>query len=425
MKRILLYSLALIIVFFSIILLFTIEMNLEKNEIENIGIINEKDMLPIPDRIIYKNKDGKYVIINHEDKECQYIYNELYRRINSISNGKVYQEDEITQMQDKGSFIEFDYNTKSKNFVFLLEETEIGVIKRLADSGQVIKITLNEKEELIRRVEHWTKTFTKYNFNREKVYNEKSNFDKIPNNLEFKEVEPGIHQKIINYNDKEFKGIIQSLNIEFSENTFSFDSEKESVVITLSKYEIKSVRQNIGNIKYQLGEYKNKYFINILVVSKIVNTNCIYFNKTANNSIPIRTEEISTSSDKYAVNYYKENNKCYTNYNNQRIEIISEEEACELADLEAKKEKYQYQSWKSEFYSRGKDKRDTIIAELISNLSEISRIYHWREEWKMSDYNNKLMWKVRLFDMNDPLTNLYIYVDATNGNIIGAGEQSD
>ena len=120
MKRILLYSLALIIVFFSIILLFTIEMNLEKNEIENIGIINEKDMLPIPDRIIYKNKDGKYVIINHEDKECQYIYNELYRRINSISNGKVYQEDEITQMQDKGSFIEFDYNTKSKNFVFLL-----------------------------------------------------------------------------------------------------------------------------------------------------------------------------------------------------------------------------------------------------------------------------------------------------------------
>ena len=423
MKRMLLYSLALITVFFCIALLFIIEIDFEKNEPEDIGIINGKDMLPIPDRIIYKNKAGKYVIINQEDKECQYIYNELYRRINSISNGTVYKEEEITQMQDKGSFIEFDYNTKSKNFVFLLEENEIGVIKRLADSGQVIKRTLNEKDELIRRIEYWTKNFTKYNFNRDKDYNVKSNFDKIPNNLDFKEVEPGIHQKIINYNNKEFKEIIQSLNIEFSENILSFDSEKESIVITLSKYEIKSVRQNIGNIKYQFGEYNNKYFINILVVSDIVNTNCIYFNKTANNSMPIKTEEISTSNDKYAVNYYKENNKCYTNFSNKQIEIISKEEACDIADLEAKKEKYQYQSWKSEFYSRGEE--NTIIAELISDLSEISRIYHWREEWKISDYSNKLMWKVRLFDLNDPLTNLYIYVDATNGNIIGAGEQSD
>ena len=35
------------------------------------------------------------------------------------------------------------------------------------------------------------------------------------------------------------------------------------------------------------------------------------------------------------------------------------------------------------------------------------------------------MWKIRLFDENDPLTSLYIYIDAINGNVIGAGASSD
>ena len=33
--------------------------------------------------------------------------------------------------------------------------------------------------------------------------------------------------------------------------------------------------------------------------------------------------------------------------------------------------------------------------------------------------------EIRLFDKNDPLTSLYIYVDAINGEIIGAGASSD
>ena len=43
----------------------------------------------------------------------------------------------------------------------------------------------------------------------------------------------------------------------------------------------------------------------------------------------------------------------------------------------------------------------------------------------ISDYKNKLMWEIWLNDENDPLTNLYIYIDAYNGNIIGAGKASD
>ena len=66
-----------------------------------------------------------------------------------------------------------------------------------------------------------------------------------------------------------------------------------------------------------------------------------------------------------------------------------------------------------------------ISAELISNLSDISKFYHWNEEWKKSEYEGILMWKIRLFDENDPLTSLYIYINAINGNVIGAGASSD
>ena len=48
-----------------------------------------------------------------------------------------------------------------------------------------------------------------------------------------------------------------------------------------------------------------------------------------------------------------------------------------------------------------------------------------KEEWKKSDYSGKLMWKIRLFDENDPLTSLYIYIDAIDGDVIGAGASSD
>ena len=58
-------------------------------------------------------------------------------------------------------------------------------------------------------------------------------------------------------------------------------------------------------------------------------------------------------------------------------------------------------------------------------LDDISKLYDWRNEWKNEEYENKIMWKIRLFDRNDPLTNLYIYIDAINGKVIGAGDSSD
>ena len=52
-------------------------------------------------------------------------------------------------------------------------------------------------------------------------------------------------------------------------------------------------------------------------------------------------------------------------------------------------------------------------------------MHYWEEEWKTDKNKNQKMWQVRLIDRNDPLTNLYIYIDCETGDILGAGKSSD
>ncbi len=87
-------------------------------------------------------------------------------------------------MQNKGSFIEFDYDRKSKNYVFMLEEKEIGIIKRFSDSGQVIQNSLSNKDKLIEKIDAVTKgIFPKYDFDTEYNYNSENSLSKVEANL--------------------------------------------------------------------------------------------------------------------------------------------------------------------------------------------------------------------------------------------------
>lgn len=423
MKRVLIYILLLIIIFISLFIIFRIEMNNEIIQENTVGKVAEDTDIPKPDRIIYKNKEGKYVIIYHDVENFQLIYNELYYRISGINEGKTYTEYEITKMQDEGQFIEFDYDTKSKNYVFFLDNPELGIIKRTANGGQVILNDLKDKESLIKKLEDWTKYYKKYDFNRDKNYTLKSSLDTLPNITNLVEEKEWVYQSIIDNNEIDYQNAVKLLGAQSPDDIPAFDPNYETAIITLSKYEIKNIKQNIGNIKYEFGDYQDKYFANILIVSKIVNTNCIYYN--INSSALIPSESMNTNIDDYAVEYTIKDGKYYANYNNQQIEIIPLDKASDIADNEAKKEKYQYQSWRSEFYSRGKNMQDSVSAELISDLSPISKGYHWNPNWQVGEYRNTLMWKIRLFDENDPLTNLYIYVNAINGDIVGAGDSSD
>lgn len=421
--RVILYILLLLVVFSIIFFIFKNEISNEKLEKNNVGLVDENTILPTPDRIIYKNINNEYIIINSGTSAYTQIYSELYNRITNTIEGKVYSEDEISQMQNKGTFIEFDYNSKSKNYVFILEEKEIGIIKRFSDGGQVIQTSLSNKDKLIKKIENLTKDIsTKYDFNTEYNYNSENKLSKVANDLKLSQTKvAGVYQQVIEYDENEYNAILKKLNFKTSHEMPKVDFNKQSVIVTVSRYEIKDIQKNIGNIKYELGKFLDEYSVNIFIVSKVVNSKCIYFNTNVDE---LNVSKISINDNKNGVEYYVQNGKYYANINNTKTEIISIEIASDIAEEETKKAKYQYQSWKSEFY-RGKSIDNSISGELILGLDDISRLYHWRAEWQNEEYEGKTMWKIRLFDKNDPLTSLYIYVDAINGEIIGAGASSD
>ena len=421
--RVILYILLLLVVFSIIFFIFKNEISNEKLEKNNVGLVDENTILPTPDRIIYKNINNEYIIINSGTSAYTQIYSELYNRITNTIEGKVYSEDEISQMQNKGTFIEFDYNSKSKNYVFILEEKEIGIIKRFSDGGQVIQTSLSNKDKLIKKIENLTKDIsTKYDFNTEYNYNSENKLSKVANDLKLSQTKvAGVYQQVIEYDENEYNAILKKLNFKTSHEMPKVDFNKQSVIVTVSRYEIKDIQKNIGNIKYELGKFLDEYSVNIFIVSKVVNSKCIYFNTNVDE---LNVSKISINDNKNGVEYYVQNGKYYANINNTKTEIISIEIASDIAEEETKKAKYQYQSWKSEFY-RGESIDNSISGELILGLDDISRLYHWRAEWQNEEYEGKIMWKISLFDKNDPLTSLYIYVDAINGEIIGAGASSD
>lgn len=421
--RVILYILLLLVVFSIIFFIFKNEISNEKLEKNNVSLVDENTILPTPDRIIYKNINNEYIIINSGTSAYTQIYSELYNRITNTIEGKVYSEDEISQMQNKGTFIEFDYNSKSKNYVFILEEKEIGIIKRFSDGGQVIQTSLSNKDKLIKKIENLTKDIsTKYDFNTEYNYNSENKLSKVANDLKLSQTKvAGVYQQVIEYDENEYNAILKKLNFKTSHEMPKVDFNKQSVIVTVSRYEIKDIQKNIGNIKYELGKFLDEYSVNIFIVSKVVNSKCIYFNTNVDE---LNVSKISINDNKNGVEYYVQNGKYYANINNTKTEIISIKIASDIAEEETKKAKYQYQSWKSEFY-RGESIDNSISGELILGLDDISRLYHWRAEWQNEEYEGKTMWKIRLFDKNDPLTSLYIYVDAINGEIIGAGASSD
>ena len=67
-------------------------------------------------------------------------------------------------------FVEFDYNTKSKNRIFPLEDDNIAMINMLDKGGQVKKVLMPEKQELIKKLDKTTQRLNKYQFEKNKTF---------------------------------------------------------------------------------------------------------------------------------------------------------------------------------------------------------------------------------------------------------------
>lgn len=105
-------------------------------------------------------------------------------------------------------------------------------------------------------------------------------------------------------------------------------------------------------------------------------------------------------------------------------EFITKEQAVSIAVEEAKKDKYEYQGWDSDFYFNDSSNHNIVR---ISTAQGDWQVGYWVKEWQTEHFTEyeQICWRIRLFDKNDPLTSLIMYIDAETGNVIGASELSD
>lgn len=365
---------------------------------------NKPDILR-PDRMIYKNRNNEYIIINSGTNEYEQIYLELYDRIYKFIDGKVYSEDEISNMQDKGSFIEFDYNTKSKNFVFMFDEKEIGIIRRSFGSGQVSQIRLENVEQLVKEIDNLTKNnLYRYSFDRTQNYTSENTLEAVAKDLGLSEVKGDIYQRVIENEENLYNEILSKLNFKSKQELPKVDFNKQSVIITVSKFEIDNIKQNIGNVKYEYGKKLDKYIVNLLVVSKVVNVNCIYNN--INNTL-LWEESHNQAIDNIDTTIFLQDFENYAPVNNEVK--ITETQAKEIAE----------KGFEETIYSNGM-RVNNAISETIKVEEVCANNYFTRRYDEPDEVYTKIKRKCYIVQREDVMKcGVAIYVDVTTGLIIG------
>lgn len=117
-KKILIIGICIFLLLALSIFLFVIYAIEKENmlaESQRIGQVDDNTILPTPDRIIYKNANQKYTIIDANTSAFSTIYSELYNRLTSTYDGKVFSEDEISQMQNIGN-IKYEFGNLKPNY---------------------------------------------------------------------------------------------------------------------------------------------------------------------------------------------------------------------------------------------------------------------------------------------------------------------
>lgn len=303
------YIIMLLLIGIILFLVFSIEGENEELKSQLGGTLTENEFLPVPDRIIYKNGENEYSIIypsNESSALFDIIYTEISNRVDSISDGEVLDNEKIIEIKENGRFVEFDYNTKSKNKIFPLEEENIAMINMLENGGQVKKTTITDNKKLINKLESITDTCKQYEFEKGNIYISDTKLMDIPSDLEFEENATRVFQLAIE-DEVLYKKALNETNFSINGNVPTVDFSVEKVVMTISEYGIASIEENIGNIKYEFSSVVDAYQVSVLVVSKVVNINCIYCNVGSEEIAKIHNPTtyttakgiIQTISDKY------------------------------------------------------------------------------------------------------------------------------
>lgn len=255
--------------------------NQSENNVEN--PTGDEGLIKTPDRIIFKYESKYYEITPDYEKYFELV--DLCRNNINRKNDEKISENDIDSLKSTAKFIEFDYNTESKNFIFTLT-SDIGAIQMQDSDGVIISNKLSNLDKIGEAYIEAIKDKSGYDMSSEKI-DSMIQYQALPATADFKNVkdEKVFVKTFDSYDD--FNKISNQYNLKFdSADTIKDKFENRKGILILSQYDIKDYKVNIGNVKINFAgnDYAvastapSGYNADLILVSKIVNTNCIYYN---------------------------------------------------------------------------------------------------------------------------------------------------
>ena len=373
-----------------------------------------------PDRIVYKDEEGKYYQFEKGTEQ----YNELkYTIAKSVTNynesGNTLTDEDIDKIHEK-SFIEFDYETASKNYIIPLEENEEKSMIKLGTTGGMVVTTklknFNNIKKIANKISEGQPIY-------ELRYQEMISRNTITTMeykylQQFKEINYKIHQvKVENIED--YEKYKEMCNLAFDEEITAETFVDNDLILTISLVPKITVKVSIGNIKYtyeQMNDVAYQYTAHLLIVSKIVNTDCIYNTDLTEVDSKVALDEFKTKYDEAVENIDRETfvtnfNEFYNQYQ-ASTNTITQEKAEEIAEKGFKEAERVVGSY---------DKSTQMCEEMEANPNNFfTRKTDERDE--TAQYKVDVYSFLREDDMGNGVR---IYVDKRLGKIIGASAFGD
>lgn len=276
-KRILIVS-SVFIILIAVCICYKIFEN--KQMVNNVSIPVSEEIIKNPDRLVFKIESNYYEITKNDEKYEELV--QLCRESFNEGNEKNITEKEIDSLKNDYNFIEFDYDTISKNNIFFLSG-DIGVVKMKDTDGIIISKKLVNSKNLINEFKKVVENKEPHQFENTQIL-AKNDYEYYPSTMDFEEIKYSEVFKKEFDSYEQFEKIVELYNLDFGDIDIKDKFDKNKIILFLTQYNILDYKVNIGNIKINFEG--NDYVVPkavpykpvLIMVSNIVNTNCIYYN---------------------------------------------------------------------------------------------------------------------------------------------------
>ncbi len=293
------------------------------------------DEIILPDRIVYKNSNNQYFEFLQDSEHYDEIIELVGGTLNNFSeNGEIVSQDIIDTIHDNESFLEFDYETASKNYIIPFDDTyKNSMIKLATTGGKVCSTNLKNINRLNNELDKLSSSCKPYSLKYTELVSKNPFSLEYKYSQQFKEINYKIYQvKITDLKTYERYEAMCNLSFEepITEDTFT----DNDLILTVTMVPKITVKVSIGNIRYTYenlpNSYGSPYTTHLLVVSKIVNTDCVYNTDLSTVDTQANLDQLETSYDEKIDNldenlFVKDFDQFYNDYTNSASTLTEEQ----------------------------------------------------------------------------------------------------